>query len=82
MTKTERKKAINKEIQALKPRIKEITKSLYNDRIIDEIADWTGELMGKLETDFIDDTKLEEHAFNKIFDAIAAGLIKQLQNKK
>ena len=82
MTKAQKKKSIDKEIRGLKPRIKEISKGLLSEKMVDEIADWTGELMGKLTIDIVEDEKLQEHAFNQIFDQITDELIKNLKNKK
>jgi len=80
MTKAQMKKTIDKEIQAMRSRITDIVKNRIANQILDDLADETGELMGKLTVDFVDDPKLTDYAYCKIHDAMLAALIKYLKN--
>ncbi len=82
MTKAQLKKAIDKEIRAMRNRIADIVKNRIADQIIDDLGDETGELMGKLTVDFVDDPKLTDYAYGKIYDALLEELIKYLKGKK
>ncbi|MBI3685482.1 hypothetical protein HY250_03705 [Candidatus Azambacteria bacterium] len=82
MTKTQLKKAIDKEIRAMRSRITDIVKNRIADQIIDDLGDETGELMGKLTVDFVDDAKLTDYAYGKIYDALLEELIKYLKNPR
>ncbi len=82
MTKAQMKKVIDKEIRAMRARITDIVKNRIADQIIDDLGDETGELMGKLTVDFIDDEKLTDYAYGKIYDALLEELIKYLKGKK
>jgi hypothetical protein len=82
MTKAQMKKAIDKEIRAMRSRITDIVKNRIADQIIDDLGDETGELMGKLTVDFVDDPKLTDYAYGKIYDALLEELIKYLKGKK
>lgn len=82
MTKAQLKKAIDKEIRAMRGRITDIVKNRIADQIIDDLGDETGELMGKLTVDFVDDPKLTDYAYGKIYDALLEELIKYLKGKK
>ena len=82
MTKAQLKKAIDKEIQAMRSRIADIVKNRIADQVLDDLADETGELMGKLTVDFVDDEKLTDYAYGKIYDALLEELIKYLKNPR
>lgn len=82
MTKAQMKTAIDKEIRAMRSRITDIVKNRIADQIIDDLGDETGELMGKLTVDFVDDPKLTDYAYGKIYDALLEELIKYLKGKK
>ena len=82
MTKAQLKKAIDKEIRAMRSRIADIVKNRIADQILDDLSDETGELMGKLTVDFVDDPKLTDYAYGKIYDALLEELIKYLKGKK
>lgn len=82
MTKAQLKKAIDKEIRALRGRISDIVKNRIADQILDDLSDETGELMGKLTVDFVDDEKLTDYAYGKIYDALLAELIKYLKHPR
>ncbi len=82
MTKAQMKKAIDKEIQTMRSRITDIVKNRIADQIIDDLGDETGELMGKLTVDFVDDAKLTDYAYGKIYDALLEELIKYLKNPR
>ena len=82
MTKAQLKKAIDKEIRAMKSGIADIVKNRIADQILDDLSDETGELMGKLTVDFVDDPKLTDYAYGKIYDALLEELIKYLKGKK
>lgn len=82
MTKAQLKKAIDKEIRAMKSGIADIVKNRIADQILDDLSDETGELMGKLTVDFVDDPKLTDYAYGKIYDALLEELIKHLKEKK
>src|SRR3989338_4768176 len=82
MTKAQLKKTIDKEIRAMRSRITDIVKNRIADQIIDDLGDETGELMGKLTVDFVDDSKLTDYAYGKIYDALLEELIKYLKNPR
>jgi hypothetical protein len=82
MTKAQLKKAIDKEIRTMRSRIADIVKNRIADQILDDLSDETGELMGKLTVDFVDDPKLTDYAYGKIYDALLEELIKCLKGKK
>ena len=82
MTKAQLKKAIDKEIRAMKSGIADIVKNRIADQVLDDLSDETGELMGKLTVDFVDDPKLTDYAYGKIYDALLEELIKYLKGKK
>ena len=82
MTKAQLKKAIDKEIRAMKSGIADIVKNRIADQILDDLSDETGELMGKLTVDFVDDPKLTDYAYGKIYDDLLEELIKHLKGKK
>ena len=82
MTKAQLKKAIDKEIRTMRSRIADIVKNRIADQILDDLSDETGELMGKLTVDFVDDPKLTDYAYGKIYDALLEELIKYLKGKK
>ena len=82
MTKAQMKKAIDKEIRAMRSRITSIVKDRIADQILDDLSDETGELMGKLTVDFVDDEKLTDYAYGKIYDALLEELIKYLKNPR
>ena len=82
MTKAQLKKAIDKEIRAMRSRIADIVKNRIADQILDDLTDETGELMGKLTIDFVDDEKLTDYAYGKIYDALLEELIKYLKNPR
>ena len=82
MTKAQLKKAIDKEIRAMKSGIADIVKNRIADQILDDLSDETGELMGKLTVDFVDDPKLTDYAYGKIYDALLEELIKYLKNPR
>ena len=82
MTKAQLKKVIDKEIRAMRSRITDIVKNRIADQIIDDLGDETGELMGKLTVDFVDDSKLTDYAYGKIYDALLEELIKYLKNPR
>ena len=82
MTKAQLKKAINKEIRAMRSRITDIIKNRIADQIIDDLGDETGELMGKLTVDFADDANVTDYADGKIYDALLEELIKYFKNPR
>lgn len=82
MTKAQLKKAIDKEIRTMRGRIADIVKNRIADQILDDLSDETGELMGKLTVDFVDDPKLTDYAYGKIYDVLLEELIKCLKGKK
>ena len=82
MTKAQLKKAIDKEIRAMKSGIADIVKNRIADQILDDLSDETGELMGKLTVDFVDDPKLTDYAYGKIYDALLEELIKYLKKPR
>jgi len=82
MTKAQLKKAIDKEIRTMRSRIADIVKNRIADQILDDLSDETGELMGKLTVDFVDDPKLTDYAYGKIYDVLLEELIKCLKGKK
>jgi hypothetical protein len=82
MTKAQLKKAIDREVRGMRDRIADIVKNRIADQIIDDLGDETGELMGKLTIDFVDDEKLTDYAYGKIYDALLEELIKYLKNPK
>ena len=82
MTKAQLKKAIDKEIRAMRGRITAIVRDRIADQIIDDLGDETGELMGKLTVDFVDDAKLTDYAYGKIYDALLEELIKYLKKPR
>ncbi len=82
MTKAQLKKVIDKEIRTMRSRIADIVKNRIADQILDDLSDETGELMGKLTVDFVDDPKLTDYAYGKIYDALLEELIKCLKGKK
>lgn len=82
MTKAQLKKSIDKEIRTMRSRIADIVKNRIADQILDDLSDETGELMGKLTVDFVDDPKLTDYAYGKIYDALLEELIKCLKGKK
>ena len=82
MTKAQMKKTIDKEIRAMRGRITAIVRDRIAGQIIDDLGDETGELMGKLTVDFVDDSKLTDYAYGKIYDALLEELIKYLKGKK
>lgn len=82
MTKAQMKKAIDKEIRDMRSKIADIVKNRIADQILDDLSDETGELMGKLTVDFIEDEKLADYAYGKIYDALLEELIKYLKNPR
>ncbi len=82
MTKAQMKKAIDKEIRAMRGRITSIVRDRIADQILDDLSDETGDLMGKLTADFVDDPKLTDYAYGKIYDALLEELIRYLKGKK
>ncbi len=82
MTKAQLKKAIDREIRGMRSKIADIVKNRIADQIIDDLGDETGELMGKLTVDFVDDPKLTDYAHGKIYDALLEELIKYLKGSK
>ena len=82
MTKAQTKKAIDKEIRAMRGRIADIVKNRIADRIVDDLGDETGELMGKLTVDFAEDETLTDYAYGKIYDVLLEELIKYLKGKR
>lgn len=82
MTKAQMKKSIDKEIRAMRSRITDIVKNRIADQILDDLADETGELMGKLTVDIVDDPKLTDYAFSKIYDALLEELIQYLKKPR
>ena len=82
MTKAQMKKVIDREVRAMRSRIADIVKNRIADQILDDLSDETGELMGKLTVDFVDDPKLTDYAYGKIYDALLEELIKHLKGKK
>jgi len=82
MTKAQLKKAIDREVRGMRSRIADIVKNRIADQIIDDLGDETGELMGKLTVDFVDDDKLTDYAYGKIYDALLEELIKYLKNPR
>lgn len=82
MTKAQMKKAIDREVRGMRNRIADIVKNRIADQILDDLSDETGELMGKLTVDFVDDEKLTDYAYGKIYDALLEELIKYLKNPR
>ena len=82
MTKAQLKKTIDREVRGMRSRIADIVKNRIADQIIDDLRDETGELMGKLTVDFVDDDKLTDYAYGKIYDALLEELIKYLKNPR
>ena len=82
MTKTQLKKAIDREVRGMRSRIADIVKNRIAEQILDDLADETGELMGKLTVDFVDDSKLTDYAYGKIYDVLLEELIKCLKNPR
>ncbi len=82
MTKAQMKKAIDKEIRAMRGRITAIVRDRIADQIIDDLGDETGELMGKLTVDFVEDSNLTDYAYGKIYDALLEELIKYLKKPR
>jgi len=82
MTKAQLKKAIDREVRGMRNRIVNIVKNRIAGQILDDLSDETGELMGKLTVDFVDDEKLTDYAYGKIYDSLLEELIKHLKNPR
>jgi len=82
MTKAQLKKAIDREVRGMRDRIADIVKNRIAGQILDDLSDETGELMGKLTVDFVDDEKLTDYAYGKIYDSLLEELIKHLKNPR
>ena len=82
MTKAQLKKTIDREVRGMRDRIVNIVKNRIAGQILDDLSDETGELMGKLTVDFVDDEKLTDYAYGKIYDSLLEELIKHLKNPR
>ena len=82
MTKAQLKKSIDSEVRGMRGRITDIVKNRIGNQILDDLSDETGELMGKLTVNFVDDEKLTDYAYGKIYDALLEELIRYLKNPK
>lgn len=68
--------------QEIKRILRDRATSIVDERIVpetlDAIAEWTGELMGKLTTLEVGDQKKTDEAFNQIHDGLIKETIEQL----
>ncbi len=69
--------------QEIKKALRERATSIVDERILpealDAIAEWTGELMGKLTTLQAEDQKKVDAAFNQIHEGLIQEMIEQLR---
>mgnify|MGYP001558033020 CR=1 FL=1 len=63
-------KQVNKEIKGLRNRILVIVNDRILDQLNDDIHDEVSGLMEKITIEFIDDSKLTELIYGKLYDAI------------
>lgn len=68
--------------QEIKKLLRDRATSIVDERILpetlDNIAEWTGELMGKLTTLSADDQRKTDEAFNQIHEGLVKETIEQL----
>jgi len=69
--------------QEIKKLLRDRATSIVDERILpealDAIAEWSGELMGKLETLSVLNKKKADEAFNQIHDGLVRETIEQLK---
>lgn len=76
------KKALKQEVKemVLSKRLQDIVTERILPEALDEIANWTGELMGKLTVlDANEPQEVIDECFNKIYDAFIGETINQLE---
>ncbi len=79
------KKALRQEVKetVLSKRLQDIVAERILPEALDEIANWTGELMGKLTVLDADESQdVFDECFNKIYDAFIGETINQLEKTK
>ncbi len=79
------KKALNQEVKemVLSKRLQDIVTERIVPEMLDEIANWTGELMGKLTVlDPVESQEIVDECFNKIYLGFIQEAIDQLQETK
>ena len=79
------KKALKQEVKemVLSKRLQDIVTERILPEALDEIANWTGELMGKLTVlDANEPQEVIDECFNKIYDAFVGETINQLEKTK
>ena len=63
-------KQVNKEIKGLRNRVLVIVNDRILDQLNDDIHDEVSGLMEKITIEFIDDNKLTDYIYGKLYDAI------------
>ena len=79
------KKALKQEVKemVLSKRLQDIVTERILPEALDEIANWTGELMGKLTVlDANEPQEVIDECFNKIYDTFVGETINQLEKTK
>ena len=79
------KKALKQEVKEMvfSKRLQDIVTERILPETLDEIANWTGELMGKLTVlDADEPQEVVDECFNKIYDAFIGETINQLEKTK
>ncbi len=79
------KKALKQEVKemVLSKRLQDIVTERILPEALDEIANWTGELMGKLTVlDANEPQEAVDECFNKIYQALIGETINQLEKTK
>lgn len=82
--KIELRKVLRQEVkETIQNRAQSIVAEMIIPRPLDDIADWTGELMGKLVTlDAGEDPDVESEVFNQIYDGLIQETMEQLKATK